>query len=420
MIITITFLNLNLIQQNHLSLIALIASKILMNIKINLFLFLIRSIIRLHIIQIIGFLKAIIVEALLKIRDKEITKYIQFNLEFKLNHTTSEFYKRENPIISIVISTFNGEIYLKPAIRSIQNQNFLDIEIIVVDDGSMDNTVKVIKDLMEEDRRIKLLSNEINRGTLFTKSKGVLNAKGEYVMTLDHDNLYSTEYVFSSLYEESKKFNLDVLGFSGVSTGIKIKNIHKSDFINYIGTGVIKKPYIKKRFLTFDSSILSRTNLCLYFIKTEIFLKTINQLGDEFINRNIDAHDDSILMFILSRNAQALKHLKEIFYIILIWPEKYSESLAFQRSTKKRERERKNCYSYLTFSEILLKFTERSDKFIAEKNFLYWFIREKKCKNNTEIKNDSIRICNLYLSDKYIPLKTKKEISLYLNQTQQK
>ena len=351
---------------------------------------------------------------------KEITKYIQFNLEFKLNHTTSEFYKRENPIISIVISTFNGEIYLKPAIRSIQNQNFLDIEIIVVDDGSMDNTVKVIKDLMEEDRRIKLLSNEINRGTLFTKSKGVLNAKGEYVMTLDHDNLYSTEYVFSSLYEESKKFNLDVLGFSGVSTGIKIKNIHKSDFINYIGTGVIKKPYIKKRFLTFDSSILSRTNLCLYFIKTEIFLKTINQLGDEFINRNIDAHDDSILMFILSRNAQALKHLKEIFYIILIWPEKYSESLAFQRSTKKRERERKNCYSYLTFSEILLKFTERSDKFIAEKNFLYWFIREKKCKNNTEIKNDSIRICNLYLSDKYIPLKTKKEISLYLNQTQQK
>lgn len=351
---------------------------------------------------------------------KEITKYIQFNLEFKLNHTTSEFYKRENPIISIVISTFNGEIYLKPAIRSIQNQNFLDIEIIVVDDGSMDNTVKVIKDLMEEDRRIKLLSNEINRGTLFTKSKGVLNAKGEYVMTLDHDNLYSTEYVFSSLYEESKKFNLDVLGFSGVSTGIKIKNIHKSDFINYIGTGVIKKPYIKKRFLTFDSSILSRTNLCLYFIKTEIFLKTINQLGDEFINRNIDAHDDSILMFILSRNAQALKHLKEIFYIILIWPEKYSESLTFQRSTKKRERERKNCYSYLTFSEILLKFTERSDKFIAEKNFLYWFIREKKCKNNTEIKNDSIRICNLYLSDKYIPLKTKKEISLYLNQTQQK
>ena len=125
-------------------------------------------------------------------------------------------------------------------------------------------------------------------------------------------------------------------------------------------------------------------------------------------------------MFILSRNALRLKHLKEIYYILLLWPEEYNDSLKLQREVKYRERERKNCYSYLTFSEILLKFTERSDKFIAEKNFLYWFIREKKCKNNTEIKNDSIRICNLYLSDKYIPLKTKKEISLYLNQTQQK
>ena len=52
-----------------------------------------------------------------------------------------------------------------------------------------------------------------------------------------------------------------------------------------------------------------------------------------------------MLMFILSRNAQTFKHLKEIFYIILLWPEKYSESLKFKRTTKKR-RERKNCYFY--------------------------------------------------------------------------
>ena len=132
---------------------------------------------------------------------KEITKYIQFNLECNLNHTTSEFYKRENPIIiSIVISTFNGEIYLKPVICSIQNQNFLEIEIIIVDDGSMDNTVKVVKDLMEENMKIKLLYNNFNRGTLFTKSKDFLNPKAQYIITLDQENLYSTEYVFSRLY----------------------------------------------------------------------------------------------------------------------------------------------------------------------------------------------------------------------------
>ena len=47
-------------------------------------------------------------------------------------------------------------------------------------------------------------------------------------------------------------------------------------------------------------------------------------------------------------------------------------------------------------------------------------MREKKCKNNSEIKNDVIRVCNLYFSDEYIPFKTKKEITLYFNRTQQK
>ena len=44
------------------------------------------------------------------------------------------------------------------------------------------------------------------------------------------------------------------------------------------------------------------------------------------------------------------------------------------------------------------------------KNFLYWFIRGKNSKNSTEIKNNAIKVCNLYLSDEYIPFKTKKEI----------
>lgn len=52
-------------------------------------------------------------------------------MEGKLDNSPLEFYNRKNPQISIVISTFNGEVFLKPAIRSIQNQDFLNIEIIV-------------------------------------------------------------------------------------------------------------------------------------------------------------------------------------------------------------------------------------------------------------------------------------------------
>ena len=85
----------------------------------------------------------------------EIEKYIKCNLEGKLLHSKLDFYKRPKPKISVIISVFNGEVYLKPAVRSIQNQNFLNIEIIIVNDGSLDNTINVVKDLMEEDRRIK-------------------------------------------------------------------------------------------------------------------------------------------------------------------------------------------------------------------------------------------------------------------------
>ena len=349
----------------------------------------------------------------------EIEKYIKFNLEGNLIHSPTEFYKRDIPEISIIITTYNGEVYLKPAVRSIQNQNFLNVEIIIVDDGSKDNTLKVANQLMNEDKRIKLLSNIINRGLFYTIIKGVLNAKGRYIMTLDQDDLYSTNCVFSLLYNEANKNSLDLLGFTGVYTGPQLKNIAKSNFLNNIGTVVILKPNIKNRFLGSNIKIQSATNLCLYLIKTQLFLYTIKLLGDSFINRNIDAGDDTILTFMFSRHAKTLKHLKKICYIIFKWPDKYSESLKFQRIIKQTEREIKSCYSYLTFIEVLFTFTENSDKYIAEKYFLLFFINQQKCRNNLGIKNDSIRICNLYLNNPYISQHTKKEISFYLNQTYQ-
>ena len=357
----------------------------------------------------------------IEIRFKEIEKYIRLNLEGNLTHYKFLFYKRNNPKISIVISTFNGEIYLKPVVRSIQNQNFLDIEIIIVDDGSIDNSVRVVKELMEEDSRIKLLTNGINRGTLYTKTKGVLNSKGKYVMTLDHDNFFATNYVFSKLYSEAEINNLDLLGFAAITTPVEIKNVTPQFFSNYHQTPIIKKPNIKRRFLGFIESEQSSTSLCLYFIKKDLFLNVIKQLGDEFINRNIDAHDDTILIFVLSRNALSLKHLEDIFYIILLWPKEYSKSLEFHDNVKVRERENKSCFSYLTFTEVLLLFTEnnKSDKYIAEINFLNWFIRMKKCNNQKNIMNDTIRVCNLYLKNLYISSEAKKEIYLYLNKTKQ-
>ena len=349
---------------------------------------------------------------------KEIKKFLNDNLSGKLYHSINKFKKKDKPIISIVISTFNGEIYLKPAVRSIQNQNFLNIEIIIVDDGSLDNSVKIINELMKEDPRIKLIKNYINRGTLYTKTKGVLNAKGKYVMTLDHDNLYANKKAFVTLYNEAEKYNLDLLGFSSIIARFENKNLTIKKYLNFCNTTIIKLHNITNRFFVNNYEHI-RTYLYMFFIKTDIFINSINKLGNEFINRNIDAHDDTILIFILSKNALTLKHIKKILYITLKWPKQYGKSLTFQQKIKYSFRESKNCFSFLTYFEVLLLFTENNheDKKIAEYSFLDWLTGNLMCLNKTNIKNDILRISNLYLKNEYISKNAKNEILLYLNKS---
>ena len=109
------------------------------------------------------------------------------------------YYPSKNPKISIVISVYNGEAYLKTAVLSIQNQDFKDIEIVMIDDGSKDNSVNLIKELMKIEPRIVLYENGENKGALYTKSRGVLLSKGKYIIIMDEDDLIVQRDAFTSL-----------------------------------------------------------------------------------------------------------------------------------------------------------------------------------------------------------------------------
>ena len=182
------------------------------------------------------FLVIIIIISMYKFNKKrdnlyKIQDYLKMNLNEKLINSLDIFYKVKNPKISIIISVYNGKGYIKSAVRSIQNQNFKDIEIIIIDDFSSDDSEKVIKELMKEDPRIVFLSNKENKGALYTKTKGILQSKGKYVMTLDMDDLYASEDAFSTLYDEAEKYDLDIVGFGSI---INDKNIlKKKNIIKY-------------------------------------------------------------------------------------------------------------------------------------------------------------------------------------------
>ena len=83
--------------------------------------------------------------------------------------------------ISVVIPCYNCGNYLIKGIRSIQNQDFSDFEIIIINDFSSDNTLQIIQKFQKEDPRIKCLNNKKNMGTLYSRTIGTLSGEGKYI-----------------------------------------------------------------------------------------------------------------------------------------------------------------------------------------------------------------------------------------------
>jgi len=95
-------------------------------------------------------------------------------------------------------------------LRSIQNQSFKDIEIIIVDDGSSENKITEVINEMKNDNRIILLRHKINKGTLISRIDGVRYASGEYILNIDQDDLFLDNLVFQNIYLKAKELDIDI------------------------------------------------------------------------------------------------------------------------------------------------------------------------------------------------------------------
>ena len=87
----------------------------------------------------------------------------------------------KQPKITAIIPLYNCERTIESALHSIQYQNMSEIEILLINDFSKDNTSKILKNFQEKDFRIKVINNHKNMGTLYSRSIGVLISKGEYI-----------------------------------------------------------------------------------------------------------------------------------------------------------------------------------------------------------------------------------------------
>lgn len=140
----------------------------------------------------------------------------------------------ENKLVSVLIPVYNVDNYVKEAIESIQNQTYKNLEIIVVDDGSIDNTFSIIEKLAKNDNRIKLYKNEKNLKIVKTLNRALSLANGEYIARMDGDDISAPDRIEKKVkfLEENKEF--DLVGCSMVtidSDGVEMgKTQRLSDF----------------------------------------------------------------------------------------------------------------------------------------------------------------------------------------------
>ena len=169
-----------------------------------------------------------------------------------------------NVLVSIIIPIYNASFYLNRCIESIVNQTIKDLEIVLVDDGSKDNSLTICKEWAIKDKRVTVIEQE-NSGVSVARNQGLEYCKGKFILFLDSDDWLALDAV-EVLLNEQQKNNADcvVFGFNQTSGNIWAPN---SD-ITYHSLTELKKEFS-------------------YWLNTELLSSSVNKLyKKELIKRS--------------------------------------------------------------------------------------------------------------------------------------
>ena len=142
-----------------------------------------------------------------------------------------------NPLVSVVMPVFNAGDFLVAAIESILKQTYKNFEFVIVDDGSIDNSWKIISKFANKDRRIKILKNKENLGIAKTMNEAIKKAKGQFIARMDADDI-----ALSKRLEKQVEFLLN-----NPDTGVLGSQMFEINDKNIV-TAVRKEPSIKRTF----------------------------------------------------------------------------------------------------------------------------------------------------------------------------
>ena len=311
-----------------------------------------------------------------------------------------DFYRRKKPKISIIITLYNQDKYIKTAYAYIQKQELKDIEIIFVDDDSTDNSYMIIKELMQKDKRIVYLKNNKNKKQFYSINNGVIFSNGEYILSVDPDDLLLNNILIKA-YTTAKLYDLDIVEFYIIS--------HMSVWNVKYQSGIIcGNTNVRKIFYYGDTR-----NLPDKLIKRSIFMRAINFMPNELYNADYQSHTDDTIFFGIIHFANSYGFLEQIGYYYNTSPKRKPKLLFLEGKKSIINKEIKSLFNIMKY------FIIRSDNNTIEKNYIaYRFFYDKvrkKLNNNlkyiTEYFPFFIDVLNLYLDCTFF---TKKEKNIIL------
>ena len=279
---------------------------------------------------------------------KNIENYFNICNNKILINNNKKFTRNRNPKVSVIIPNYNRGKYLLRLLRSLQNQFFDDIEIIIVD--------------------------------VISRNIGIAKSKGEYIMLPDSDDILS-ENILKTCYEVAIKNKIEMIRFNiYLGNG----NIFFDYFVNKLKVKIIFQPELKT-YLFYGLGTLEQLdfNLSNKFIKRDAYIRALNSINKFYLNQYMINYEDGLMNYMLYRTAKSFIFIKKIGYYYLLnnqsislKPKKnYEENFKFIflqlkfiiENTKNTQYEKDIANSALTKLSSLFK-----ENFIITKDFKFY------------------------------------------------
>ena len=228
-----------------------------------------------------------------------------------------KFEKSKNPDITVLMTSYNFDQCIHRALKSIQNQSIKNIEIIIVDDCSTDNSSNIIKQYQKEDPRIIFIEHNSNEGQMKSRSEGLRKAKGKYITIMDGDDaLIHKDILKNSLYI-AQKGNIDIIEFNHAMYYDGTFGEAAQIFYKLNLTKIIYQPQLRNIFINVNNSYPDDfQNRAIWgkLVKKEVFQKMMNYIGLEFTEEFISFGEDTLMAIALLRSANSYYFIKEYGY----------------------------------------------------------------------------------------------------------